>query len=137
MLFYPKNNDSSNQLLSLLTMYQPKLNNTDCKMSPMSLLTQSGSVVLDHTDSLIHYALSTLMLRCKQNSTRNPVKSASRNWFINLVWNLFTDSFLKNYLFLNPLPIFARLFCYTFNHHKTSQIFFCIHIIHPISSPCN
>ena len=39
-----------------------------------------------------YYASSTLLLRGKHNSTRNPVKIVPGNWFLQFIWTLFTET---------------------------------------------
>ena len=52
LLFFWKNDDFSTHFLPLLTMNPPRLIKSDCNLAPMSLLTRSGSTVVDHTHSL-------------------------------------------------------------------------------------
>ena len=61
--------------------------------------------------TLIHYASSTSLLRCKQSSTRDPVKSAPTKMVHPYKLDFFTDSFRKNYSFYFRFSIVLKLFC--------------------------
>ena len=63
----------------------------DCNLASMSLLMRSGSTVLAQTDSLcvIHF-IAPLQARIRRALFWN---LPQENWFIQLIWTLFTDSF--------------------------------------------
>ena len=99
LVFCWKNDDTSTQILPLLTMYPHQLEKCGYNLAPMSLLTQSGpTVFFSHWCTMRHrhYCSYASTTRLAIFWTLPP-----ENWLTQLIWTLFKDSSTKTSLSIN------------------------------------